>query len=337
MIDQSFSLAEAYQRLLGELSRRLDAEQATLLLRTDEQEPLVIVADHGPGEEPGVDYRWLDIPICEGTFEVGRLRMAFAPGKPLPGPSERGMLQALVELAALLVEEHHEHTWGPLRQAGRRMLTVTEEELQRVILDIHDGPIQKLFVVSSHLALLQSRVAELPNPLRQEMEPTLERLTNLLEHALQEIKTTLSVFRPAEFQRRSLPSVLQGLVMQHEAYTDNQVDLYTDDELPPVSLPVKIALYRVLQEALSNAYRHAGVDRHEVRLTAQDGWVVMEVVDQGRGFDPPPLDGPSATEREEHIGLRGMRERVHLVGGQLRVHSRPGHGTRVVVRVPSDG
>jgi signal transduction histidine kinase len=76
--------------------------------------------------------------------------------------------------------------------------------------------------------------------------------------------------------------------------------------------------------------------RPEVRLSAQDGWVVLEVTDHRRGFVPPPLDGPGATEREEHIGLRGMRDRMHLVGGQLRVVSQPGQGTRVIVQVPGD-
>jgi signal transduction histidine kinase len=62
---------------------------------------------------------------------------------------------------------------------------------------------------------------------------------------------------------------------------------------------------------------------------------VHEVSDNGAGFTPP-LEGPGATEREEHIGLRGMRERVHLVGGQLCVVSQPGVGARVIVHVPSD-
>ena len=71
-------------------------------------------------------------------------------------------------------------------------------------------------------------------------------------------------------------------------------------------------------------------------LSHDRGWVILEVTDDGIGFTPPPLEGPGATEREEHIGLRGMRERVHLVGGQLRLTSQPGQGTQIVVRVPSD-
>ena len=203
-------------------------------------------------------------------------------------------------------------------------------------MDIHDGPVQKLFVVSSRLALLQSRLADGPDELRRAVEPTLNQLTGLVQSAQQELRATRSTFRPAEFQRRTLEAVLQGLAFQHEVLTGNQVDLYIAPPIPPVSLPVKIALYRVLQEALSNGYRHAGVDSQEVYLSGQDSWVLLEVCDDGIGFTPPHLEGPGATEREEHIGLRGMRERVHLVGGQLKIVSELGQGTQIVVRVPSD-
>jgi signal transduction histidine kinase len=124
--------------------------------------------------------------------------------------------------------------------------------------------------------------------------------------------------------------------MQHEASSGMRADLTVEGEVPSVGVAVKIALYRILQEALSNATRHAQVDRLEIRLSGEDGWVVLRVSDAGRGFDPPPLDGPLATEREEHIGLRGMRDRTELVAGRFKLISRPGEGTRIEVRVPGD-
>jgi signal transduction histidine kinase len=334
---QPLPLADAYQRLLGELSRRLGAEQAELLLHADPYAPPALAASFRDEAHHHAAPTWIAVPITEGAHELGVLRMAFAPGREPPGLAENGMAQALVALAALLVEDHHQLTWGPVLRAGRRMLSVSEEELQRIILDIHDGPVQKLFVVSSHLALLAARLTETSDEaLRRDLAPMVERLQDLMDGALGEIRSTLSSFRMAEFQQRGLASVLSGLAMQHETLTGNEVDILFEGILPAVSMPVKITLYRVLQEALSNAYRHAGVDRHEVWLRWREGFVELEVIDEGRGFEPPPLDGPAGTEREEHIGLRGMRERVHLVGGQLQVISRPGEGTRVIVRVPAD-
>ncbi|KPV53025.1 histidine kinase [Kouleothrix aurantiaca] len=329
------TLDAAYQRLLKELCRRLGAARAELQLLGNADMPArTIVQDDA--RPVGAGAHAIAIPIREGAHDIGRLHMVFASSAPLPDPAEQELAQTMVELAALLVEEHHQLSWGVLRQASRRILSVAEEELQRIVLDIHDGPVQKLFALSSHLALLQAQLGDTPPEARATLEPTVQRATMLIEGALQDIRVMLSGLRMAEFHQRSLPDVLEELAFQHETLTSNHVALEIAGAIPPVSMPVKIALYRVMQEGLSNAYRHANVDRHAVRVSSHDGWVELEVADQGRGFEPPPLEGPGATEREEHIGLRGMRERMHLVGGQLRVISQPGQGTRVIVQVPSD-
>jgi signal transduction histidine kinase len=226
---------------------------------------------------------------------------------------------------------------GPLDEhlAARRILAVTEEELQRIILDIHDGPVQKLFAAMSQVSVLQARVSR-GEVLDAEWLTRLNQIASLLETSLAEIKVSLGTFRPPGFARRDLVSVIEGLMIQHEEFTNTRVDFEAQGEIPRVSLPVKIALYRILQEALSNVYRHSGVNRVSVKLSADGPRVRLEVVDHGRGFTPPPLVGPEATERVEHIGLRGMRERISLVGGALALEAAPGAGTRIVVEVPAD-
>jgi signal transduction histidine kinase len=219
--------------------------------------------------------------------------------------------------------------------AARRILPVTEEELQRIILNIHDGPVQKLFAALSQLNLIQKKVSE-GEAQAEDWQTCMTRVSGLIESSLAEIKTSLGVFRPPEFARRDLLSVLEGLIMQHEEFTGCRVDFETHGETLTVSLPVKIALYRILQEALSNVYRHAGVESARVILTNEKQSVRLEVSDEGRGFAPPPLTGPEGTERSEHIGLRGMRERVSLVGGCFSVESAVGKGTRISVEVPCD-
>jgi signal transduction histidine kinase len=226
---------------------------------------------------------------------------------------------------------------GPLDEhlAARRILAVTEEELQRIILDIHDGPVQKLFAALSQVNVLQAR-ARLGAVASDETLTLLNRISDLLETSLGEIRLSLGTFRPPEFARRDLVSVLEGLIIQHEEFTDCRVDFEVSGEIPAVSLPVKIAVYRIVQEALSNAYRHGGVKRARVGLSARAGRVRLDVTDDGRGFTPPPLVGPEATEREEHIGLRGMRERVSLVGGTFAIEAAPGAGTHIVIEVPAN-
>lgn len=220
--------------------------------------------------------------------------------------------------------------------AARRILSINEEELKHVVLDIHDGIVQNVFAALSQLALCRTQLARYPQA-QAELGEHLERVTGLLEASLSELRVFLGAFRPPDFVHHELLPVLEGLVAQHEALTGVAVDLTAADPLPPVSLPVKIALYRILQEALANVHRHASVNAARVRLWADGQRLRLEVADEGRGFEPPPLTGPSATEREEHIGLRGMRDRAALVGGQMSVESAPGRGTRVYVEVPLDG
>jgi signal transduction histidine kinase len=218
--------------------------------------------------------------------------------------------------------------------AARRMLAVTEEELRRIVLDIHDGPVQYLFAGLSQLSLMQGRRARAEGISDEEWDQHLARLSAILSEALHEIRNFLGTFRPPEFARRQLPEIIEGLIVQHEAFTGCEVELVVHFPAVLVTMPVKIAIYRICQEALANAYRHSGSQQQMVKLGYDEGLIVLEVDDDGRGFVPPPLVGPDATEREEHIGLRGMRDRVGLLGGEFELYSEPGQGTRVVVRIP---
>lgn len=219
--------------------------------------------------------------------------------------------------------------------AARRLLAVTEEELQRIVLDIHDGPVQNLFAALSQLTLLRARISDLQPP-ADECVTTINRTIGLLEISLGDIRDLLGTFRSPEFARSELTEIIEDIVIQHESFTSCAVTLeMSKPDLKPVSLPVKIALCRILQEALSNVRRHSGVQDATVKLRLEEGRLILEVSDRGHGFEPPPLIGPQATERHEHIGLRGMRERAALVGGELFVESHPGAGTRVRVEVPT--
>jgi signal transduction histidine kinase len=96
-------------------------------------------------------------------------------------------------------------------------------------------------------------------------------------------------------------------------------------------LPAKIAAYRVIQEALTNAARHAGGAGQQVRVTAVDATLTIEVADRGTGFDATRV-----LASDEHMGLVGMRERVESLGGVLAIESAPGHGTTVIAHLPLD-
>ncbi len=224
---------------------------------------------------------------------------------------------------------------GQEKQVTSRILAVTEEELRRLILDLHDGPVQQLFAAQSQISAIQTR------SLRGEAVPlpdyqlTLQRVALLLEASLTEIRQFLGTFRPPDFAGQDLVDILQGLFLHHEMSTGTVVQFTATgktDVSPP--LAVKITLYRICQEALANSHRHAQAQEVEIDLHINSDWITLHVSDNGIGFQPPPLQGPEATERAEHIGLRGMRDRVDLVNGQFQLQSAPGKGTRIQVKVP---
>lgn len=216
------------------------------------------------------------------------------------------------------------------KEASGRFLEIAEREVGRIILDIHDGPVQNIFAALSQLYVVQRRLAQQQPPLEDELN-RIRRSITLLEHALNEIRQFMGAFRPPEFERRDLVSILEGLVIQHEEWTGNPVNLEIIGELPAVPLPVKISLYRILQEALSNAVRHGQARYHAVTLSSDGRTITMEVYDNGRGFD---VDAVMQQPLAGHFGLEGMRERVHLLGGSFSIESAPGLGTRVRVDVP---
>lgn len=233
-----------------------------------------------------------------------------------------------------------------------RILSVAEDELSRIVLDIHDGPVQYLFTALSLLTSLQNELADsqpgasdaagaaggdcAPPGVDPKLLARLAQVGVLLESSLYEIRFFLGAFRPPEFRRRSLASIIEGLVIQHEDWTHTTVHLETCSLPAETPLAVKMAIYRVLQEALTNGYRHAGVEEQWVRLWGTEGWIHLEVLDKGRGFSPPNLEDPAEAEREDHIGLRGMHDRVRLLGGAYCLESAPGQGTLLSVSVPVD-
>ncbi|MFZ1400006.1 MAG: sensor histidine kinase [Candidatus Promineifilaceae bacterium] len=225
---------------------------------------------------------------------------------------------------------------GEEQLAASRILAVTEEELKRIILDLHDGPVQQLFAAQSQLRGLQTRLNRdeaIPN---EEYQLTFQRVSRLLEASLAEIRQFLGTFRPPDFASQDLVEMLHGLFMHHELATGVVIDFRVTGNQTVLQLPLpsKITLYRICQEALSNAYRHAQATQQQVQLHIAPHSVVLTVQDDGIGFRPPPLRGPQATEREEHIGLRGMRDRVDLIGGTFELDSKPGQGTRIQVKIP---
>jgi signal transduction histidine kinase len=167
-----------------------------------------------------------------------------------------------------------------------------------------------------------------------------QKALNAIEHILTLSQTTLSEMRERLYDLHPTALADRGLI---EALTQHCDMLRTQyllpiafkaDPEPLLSMIQQETLYYIAREALWNVIKYAGAMRVEITLAVEDNQIILCVVDDGTGFDP------SVYIREETIGLRNMRQRAELLGGTFDLESKPGHGTRVMVRIPirlSDG
>jgi len=217
--------------------------------------------------------------------------------------------------------------------ASRRILAAGERELQRIVLDMHDGPVQDIFAALSQLQLIERSVGNNP-ALRKRTRQAVQAL----ERALSEIRNFIGAFRPPGFERRALGPIIEGLVVQHETLTDQAVELSVPDDVGYCGLPTKIALYRSLQEALANGFRHSGARRQRVTVARDGTWLTLTVADDGRGFDPAEVLAREADVGVEggHFGLRGIQDRAAMLSGTFALESTLGRGTSLTVRLPAE-
>jgi signal transduction histidine kinase len=206
------------------------------------------------------------------------------------------------------------------RAAGesvRRAIEAQDAERARLARELHDEAGQALTALAVHLRALEGDVPE--GPLRDRVAELRGQVASATT-ALRELATRL---RPSALREGGLATAIEEQAERVRASAGIQVDVDLrglDAELPE---DVQVALFRVVQEALTNVVRHSEATSVSIVATARGARVRLVVDDDGRGFDPS-----APTER---LGLAGIRERVELLGGQLRIESSPGGGTAVVV------
>ena len=231
----------------------------------------------------------------------------------------------VVQLTDLLEQNRTLH--DRVRRAAARTTALNERVLRRISADLHDGPVQDIGLALLRLDHVMAFGGG--NGSGRPADPALENdlsvIQGAMQRAMQEIRAVSAGLGVPQLNDLSLPDVLSRAVRVHEQRSGTTVALDLDGTPDGASLPVKITLYRLVQEALQNAYRHAGGTGQRVTLRYDAARLHIEVTDAGPGFIPRP-----AGEWDQHLGLAGMRERVESLGGNFRVESAPGAGTRVI-------
>lgn len=227
-----------------------------------------------------------------------------------------------------------------VRGAAQRTTAVNERSLRRISAELHDGPAQDLGFALLRLEHLIPKVehaapVRLNAPLRPQELPgqtDFSLVQTSLRHAMKEIRAISAGMGLPELENLTLAETAARAVETHEHRTGSAVQLHIGLMPAHAPLPVKIAVYRIIQEALNNAYCHADGRDQQVQLTQGGGCLYLEVADGGPGFDET-----RAAAWDEHLGLVGMRERAESLGGSFSISSELGHGTRIRVQLPLDG
>jgi signal transduction histidine kinase len=152
-------------------------------------------------------------------------------------------------------------------------------------------------------------------------------MRGLVVSTLQDVRRLAVELRPSALDDFGLGPALERLVDTHRQDASVEVDLEVRLDGERLPSEVETTLYRIVQEALTNVAKHADATRISILLMRKDEAAVLVVEDDGKGFDPGEI-------RPESLGIAGMRERVGLLGGQLRLEGAPGKGTTLAVEVP---
>jgi signal transduction histidine kinase len=216
-----------------------------------------------------------------------------------------------------------------LHRLSIQLITTQEAERKRLAHELHDEMGQALTAIGLNLEVIEQELSSLAPP------STKKRLVDtisLVDQTLAQIRELSLNLRPSMLDDLGLAATLSWYTKQYAARSNIEVELDTSDFEGRLKTEVEIALYRVVQEALTNVVRHTQAQRVYLRLARQKAAVSVLIEDDGCGFDVEAV----ATRRtsEPGLGLIGIRERVTALGGRFEVQSQPGRGTRLVVEIP---
>ena len=241
-------------------------------------------------------------------------------------PDER-IVRHLMETASAVLAAERSATFGTIRES----LHEREEERRRWARELHDDTLQQLGALQ---VLLTSALAQARAPDRGPLADAVRLATELVATQIGNLRQLITELRPAALDDLGLTPPLQALARRTEQLSGIPVSLhvslrYADGVMETRLVPdVELAIYRIVQEALTNIRRHSTASRATVTVVEHDDTVVAEISDDGQGFD---------VDRAAGFGLSGMRERAELAQGTLDVlpAGPEGHGTTVRLVVPA--
>jgi signal transduction histidine kinase len=226
--------------------------------------------------------------------------------------------QAALRYAELAYSQHE------LQELSTRLVDAQETERRSISRELHDE-------VGQALGLLLLDAGRLSKQLAGEDEKgqeIVQRIKTLAERTLQEVRNIALLLRPSMLDDLGLVAAVEWYAREMSRRGETEVDVRAENVTEDLADDLKLCVYRVVQEAVNNAQRHAHARNVRVELEQASGVIRVKVADDGNGFDAKRIRG---------MGLLGMEERVKRLGGRITVDSRPGGGTTIVAELPLAG
>lgn len=268
---------------------------------------------------------------------VGRIEVCYLEKRPArdEGPflrEERHLLDAVADHLGRIIEARKNEE--QLRLLSRELIKAQENERHRIARELHDEVAQSLSMTRMSLDGLLPRLAVSGADTGRAAEETVRDCSARLGAAIMALRDLAYGLLPPALHQLGLAETAFRLCEEMAARFGLAIDFFADGmEAKKLPFETSINLYRVLQEALSNACRHGRCSRITVRLIASHPHCLLQVADDGQGFDLKSRLPQALAEKR--MGLWSMRERVRLLGGRLSIRTRAGQGVRIKVEVPA--
>jgi len=305
---------ETAARLVGYPSARdfIDAPVRDVMGRFEvfDQEGRLFPLDRLPGRRALQGEEGAEEVLRFRVLATGEDRWAFVRAAPVF--DERGEARVAVNIFRDITER---------RRAEEAMREVREAERNRMARDLHDGVLQDLSYTAASIGILMLEAEG------TKLEGQLQGVIDAIRRAAQGLREAVYDLRIEEQLDRPFPELVESLVRRNRSMARGyEISLEVEEGFPTYPFgDTGAQLWRVLQEALTNARRHSRADKVSVVLKTEGGDLIAEVSDDGRGFGPESAPG---------VGRSSMRERAVVMGGELQIESEPGRGTRVRLWVP---
>lgn len=216
------------------------------------------------------------------------------------------------------------------RALSSRLLMLQDEERRRLATELHENTAQTLAALGMTLGSLKYDAAK---TLSSDTRRLLSESVDLADQCIKEIRTFAYLLHPPSLELLGLESALSSYVEGFARRSGIPVDLVIPPDLERLPASVERAMFSIVQESLTNIYRHSGSKIARIRLTRVPGEVVLEVVDEGHGL-PPDLSNPPGSALQPGVGIAGMKERLRELGGRLELVGSQPRGTTVRATLP---